>query len=445
MRPARTALGMCTSREAAGPLDVVVVALWPNTFATPRSGRRERAATIPRRTQRACPRPFRSRCRLSVMKSGRSGASSSFIGNADARAGRCRRGAQTFHLKRFASDPDKSRMAPANRLQALLDLSHTLSSTLDLSEVLQAFTGQAAELTGATAAEISFWDHDRDSLVMLVEHLGGSHEITEEGGQAYRLSDFPATAQLLQTQEPIQIRVSNPHDDPAERALLEERGRRALLMLPLIARGETIGMMEVVDEIDREFDAADVDFCQALCNVVAVAVRNAMLYAEMQELAARDKLTGLYNRRLFEEQFDAAVARSQRNGEQLSLLVVDLDGLKRINDLGGHPAGDEALRSLAESLVESSRAGDITCRLGGDEFAVILPGANPDDAIKVAERAQESLVRRGPYSFSGGVARAVANLGSSYDLYRSADIAAYRAKAAGGARTLLGVESRASA
>jgi len=336
-------------------------------------------------------------------------------------------------------------MAPANRLQALLDLSHTLSSTLDLSEVLQAFTGQAAELTGATAAEISFWDHDRDSLVMLVEHLGGAHEITEEGGQAYRLSDFPATRQVLQTQEPIQIRVSNPHDDPAERALLEERGRRALLMLPLIARGETIGMMEVVDEIDREFDAADVDFCQALCNVVAVAVRNAMLYAEMQELAARDKLTGLYNRRLFEEQFDAAVARSQRNGEQLSLLVVDLDGLKRINDLGGHPAGDEALRSLAESLVESSRAGDITCRLGGDEFAVILPGANPDDAIKVAERAQESLIRRGPYSFSGGVARAAANLGSPYDLYRSADIAAYRAKAAGGARTLLGVESRASA
>jgi GGDEF domain-containing protein len=151
-------------------------------------------------------------------------------------------------------------------------------------------------------------------------------------------------------------------------------------MLPLITGGETIGMMEVVDEVDRQFDPADVDFCQALCNVVAPAVQNAMLYQEMKELAARDKLTGLYNRRLFEEQFDAAVARSQRNGEQLSLLVVDLDGLKRI---------------------------------------------------------------KGPYSFSGGVARAATNLGASYDLYRSADIAAYRAKAAGGARTLLGVESRA--
>jgi diguanylate cyclase (GGDEF)-like protein len=336
-------------------------------------------------------------------------------------------------------------MAPANRLQALLDLSHKVSSSLDLSEVLQAFAGQAAELTGATAAELSFWDRDRDCLVMLVEHLQGNDEITEEGGQVYRLSDFPATRHVLVEQAPVQIRVSNQDDDPAERELLESRGHKALLMLPLIARGETVGMMEVIDEEDREFERHDVDFCQALCDVVGVAVRNAMLYAEMQELAARDKLTGLYNRRLFEEQFDAAVARSLRNGEELSLLVVDLDGLKRINDLGGHPAGDEALRALGDSLLATVRAGDVACRLGGDEFAVILPGATTADAIRVAERAQEALIARGPYSFSGGVARASANLGSIYDLYRSADIAAYRAKAAGGARTLLGVESRAPA
>ena len=100
---------------------------------------------------------------------------------------------------------------------------------------------------------------------------------------------------------------------------------------------------------------------------------------------------------------------------------------------------------MADALRASIRAGDVPCRLGGDEFAVILPGATPADAIRVAERAQEALIARGPYSFSGGVARASANLGSIYDLYRSADIAAYRAKAAGGARTLLGVESRTSA
>jgi diguanylate cyclase (GGDEF)-like protein len=336
-------------------------------------------------------------------------------------------------------------MAPANRLQALLDVSHKVSSSLDLSDVLEAFASQVTELTGATAAELSFWDRDRDCLVMLVEHLQGTDEITEEGGQVYRLSDFPATRFVLTEQKPLQVRISKEDDDPAERRLLESRGQKTLLMLPLVARGETIGMMELIDVHDREFEKHDIDFCQALCDVVGVAVRNAMLYAEMQELAARDKLTGLYNRRLFEEQFDAAVARSLRNGEELSLLVVDLDGLKRINDLGGHPAGDEALKGLADALSASIRAGDVACRLGGDEFAVILPGATPTDAIRVAERSQEALNALGPYSFSGGVARASANLGSIYDLYRSADIAAYRAKAAGGARTLLGVESRTPA
>lgn len=337
-------------------------------------------------------------------------------------------------------------MAPANRLQALLELSRTLSSSLDLREILREFSGRAAELTGATAAEVSTYDRERDSLVMLVEYLHGTDEITVEGGGVYLLADFPATKRVLETQEPVQVRAADPAGDSAERALLERRGQKSLLMLPLVARGETIGLMELIDVEDRVWDATDVEFCRALCDIVAIAVRNAMLYAEMQELAARDKLTGLYNRRLFEEQLDAAVARSLRSGEDLTLLVVDLDGLKRINDLGGHPAGDEALKTLAEALRHSVRTSDVPCRLGGDEFAVILPGATPEDAFRVAGRAQDALIRigRGQYSFSGGIARVALALTSPYDVYRAADIAAYRAKAAGGAQTLLAVETRSS-
>jgi diguanylate cyclase (GGDEF)-like protein len=338
-------------------------------------------------------------------------------------------------------------MAPANRLQALLDVARTLASSLDLSEVLREFSARATELTGATAAEVSTYDRERDALVMLVEYIHGTDEITEQGGGVYPLATYPATRRVLEAQEPAQIRVANREDDIAERALLEERGQASLLMLPLVARGETIGLMELIDSEDRVWDGHDVDFCRALCDIVAIAVRNATLYAEMQEIAARDKLTGLYNRRLFEEQFDAAVARAHRHGEDLTLLVADLDGLKRINDFGGHPAGDEALRTLAEALRTSVRAGDVACRLGGDEFALILPGSTPADAVKVADRAQDALVRigRGRYSFSGGIARVTPGQSAAYDVYRSADIAAYRAKAAGGAQTLLGLETRAAA
>lgn len=338
-------------------------------------------------------------------------------------------------------------MAPANRLQALLDLSRTLSSSLELGVVLGEFTARATQLTGSTAAEVSTYDREQDALVMLVEYIQGTDQITEMGGEIYRLEDFPATRRVLETHEPVQIRVANPDDDQYERALLERRGQSSLLMLPLVACGEAIGLLELIDTDDRVWDSTDVEFCRALCDIVAVAVRNARLFAEMQETAARDKLTGLYNRRLFEDQFDAAVARALRQGEDLVLLVVDLDGLKRINDLGGHPAGDEALRTLAEALRASIRAGDVACRLGGDEFAVILPGSTAEDAIKVAERARETLVSlgRGRYSFSGGIARVTPAQPSAYDVYRSADIAAYRAKAAGGAQTLLAVEPRFSA
>lgn len=337
-------------------------------------------------------------------------------------------------------------MAPAKRLQALLDLSRALSSSLDLREVLGEFTAHAAELTGATAAELSSYDPARGVLVMLSERRHGADEITERGGTVYDLADFPATRHVVETQEPVQIRVAEERDDEAERALLELQGQRSLLMLPLVARGETIGLMEIVDVEDRTWSRADVEFCLALCDIVAIAVRNAMLFAELQETAARDKLTGLYNRRLFEEQFEAAVARSLRTREDLTLLIADLDGLKRINDISGHAAGDQALRTLADALRVTIRATDVACRLGGDEFAVILPGSTAEDAVKVAERAQEMLAQigRGRYSFSGGIARVTAVDATAEDVYRAADLAAYRAKAAGGARTLLAVETRAA-
>jgi diguanylate cyclase (GGDEF)-like protein len=327
-------------------------------------------------------------------------------------------------------------MAQAKRLQALLDLSRSLSSSLELRDVLREFATRAAELTGATSAELSHYDPAKGALVMLVEYRHGVDEITTTGGQVYQLVDYPATRDVLETQEAVQIRVSDPSHDPAERALLEHQGQKSLLMLPLVARGETIGLLEIIDDNDRVWDESDVEFCRALCDIVAIAVRNAVLFAELQETAARDKLTGLYNRRLFEEQFEAAVARSLRAREDLTLLVVDLDGLKRINDVSGHVAGDNALRTLSDALRATIRSTDVACRIGGDEFAVMLPGSSAEDAVGVAERAQEMLaeIGRGQYSFSGGIARVTPAQSSAEDVFR--------AKAAGGARTLLAVETK---
>ena len=159
-------------------------------------------------------------------------------------------------VKREGNRADTGIVAPANRLQALLDLSHRLSSSLDLNDVLRDFSERASELTGATAAEISRWKRDENDLVMLVEYLQGKDEITVGGGQVYPLGEYPATKRVLETQEPKQIRFSDESADPSERAFLEHRGLKSLLMLPLVARGETIGLMEIIDTVDREFDVA---------------------------------------------------------------------------------------------------------------------------------------------------------------------------------------------
>src|SRR5204862_133782 len=147
----------------------------------------------------------------------------------------------------------------------------------------------------------------------------------------------------------------------------------------------------------------DGEFGQAVCDVVATAMHNALLYEQAREMARRDQLTGLANRRAFDELLDEQVARACRSGQPVGLLVIDLDGLKKINDGGGHTAGDAALCAAADALRASVRAGDLPCRLGGDEFAVVLAGADAAGALVVAERAQQALA-----DASGGVANTAA-------------------------------------
>lgn len=328
-------------------------------------------------------------------------------------------------------------MAPPNRLQALLELSRALSSSLDLTDVLTVLLDRVSRLTGATGTAVSRWDRERDVLVTMVHQSNGVRSLVEDGDAEYAVSDFPTTALVLHTQQPVQVRASNPRDDVRERELIERLGFRSLLMLALVARGETIGIMEIADVNDRPFTPQDVEFCQAVCDVVATSLHNAMLYERARELALRDQLTGLHNRRFFDDHLQQALARSDRSGRPVALLVLDLDGLKAINDAGGHPAGDEALRAASGALRGSVRSGDLACRLGGDEFAVILPDADAAAALAVAERAAKALASAagGRWSFSGGVAVDMTGQ-APHELYRLADQAAYRAKTAGGGRTL---------
>ena len=154
----------------------------------------------------------------------------------------------------------------------------------------------------------------------------------------------------------------------------------------------------------------------------------------MQEHAATDELTGLYNRRSFERVLAREVERSRRYGVNASLLLLDLDGFKTLNDTHGHAAGDRVLRYAAAMMCRHLRATDVPCRVGGDEFAIVLCDTPLADALAVAERIRadvEDAFARAAITVSAGVASVPMHAATAEKLIAKADHALYAAKGAG--------------
>ena len=158
----------------------------------------------------------------------------------------------------------------------------------------------------------------------------------------------------------------------------------------------------------------------------------------LRDMARTDPLTGLLNRRAFTEHLQGEAARAARYGTPLSLLLLDLDGLKRLNDLAGHHEGDAALQALARSLLAGCRSADVGARWGGDEFVVLAPETRRGEALELAERIRASVAASNPsgVTVSIGVATAVPGRVSALALESEADAALYDAKRQGGNRVV---------
>lgn len=168
----------------------------------------------------------------------------------------------------------------------------------------------------------------------------------------------------------------------------EWNGLRAQLKV----RGRTVGIMSAATKADRIFSASDLLFMAALADQVAIAIERARQFASE---ARTDHLTGLANRREFERAMEREVALAERHKRRLSVMMIDLDNLKRINDRQGHGAGDEALRIVAQQLLRIVRASDVCARVGGDEFAVAMPETDLERARDVAARLRRAVEQAG--------------------------------------------------
>ncbi len=195
--------------------------------------------------------------------------------------------------------------------------------------------------------------------------------------------------------------------------------------------GRTIGMMSVGTRRDRIFGATDLLFMAAVADQIAIALDRARQFSSE---ARTDHLTGLANRREFERVMEREVALSERHGRQLAVMMIDVDNLKKINDRGGHSAGDAALRLVAQELLRVVRTSDMAGRLGGDEFGVSMPETDLHRAREVARRLQSAirsmnLGARTPYTVEVSVGLAAWRQGMDWQaLYQVADRELYEDK-----------------
>ena len=343
----------------------------------------------------------------------------------------------------FLWNTSSQQTATATELSAAMDLSREVAQTLDpklVAGIIARHIANAAEVANCT---LSTWDRMNDRVVTFAYYPPDRNAIIEP---TYDLAEYPATRRVLMEGEPCFVDVADPSSDPRELAYLDSVGQRSMVILPLVVRGESIGILELSSTRSLAFSERSTQLAQLLAREAAAALENARLYDQVQDQAFRDALTGLANRRLFLERCSHVLDRLRgRSRRQAAVLFLDLDHFKLLNDRFGHTSGDEVLQALAERLRLAIRPGDTAARLGGDEFAILLEDVDgPEEAMSVATRLEESL--SGPVAVGWGAPRIAASIGvalsgtggdSADDLLRNADIAMYAAKASGRGRIRL--------
>lgn len=313
------------------------------------------------------------------------------------------------------------------------NLDEWLQSCKSLSELFDVVAKFMTHMLPDTKGELYIYSNSRDVLDgacawgggVVHDHIAPDSCWALRRGRGYR---FDARG--------ISFRCSHM-DDHAENDTVEDA-----LCIPIVAHGDTVGLMHVTYPPGTEAQVAvdGYEFALQCGEHISLAIANVKLRDELHDQSTRDPLTRLYNRRYFLEAMRAELATAARKGQQFALLSFDADKFKAFNDNHGHDAGDMVLRAIADRMHELFQNGETPCRFGGEEFSVLLPFADADIAVCVAEalRAgiEDTRIRYGAedlprVTISIGVAIYPDHGELPQDLLNAADRALYDAKAAG--------------
>ncbi|MEI6449801.1 MAG: diguanylate cyclase [Actinomycetes bacterium] len=260
-------------------------------------------------------------------------------------------------------------------LGTLVEAGRVVASTLEADELLASVARLAAESVLARAAFIYEYDAERDVIVTRASY--GAEDVGRDDpiGNVFSVADAPDDRRALEDGEVFVETLSDAGLDGFVRHEMIAWGEKTLVNVPFRFQGRALGMLVLIEtEAERTYTPAELEYLRAFGEQAAIALNNARLYATIEAQATTDDLTGLANHRAFYDRLGQELARGRRYGSPVSLLMLDIDDFKALNDTYGHPAGDEVLRLLGGVLAEQLRHDvDLPARYGGEEFAVILP------------------------------------------------------------------------
>ncbi|NUP99307.1 MAG: diguanylate cyclase [Armatimonadetes bacterium] len=350
---------------------------------------------------------------------------------------------QAVRKERLYADLEQSSM----KISSLFEVGLAMSSEVSLQRLFDVIVDSAARICGADRCSLMLIDKDGETMRMRAAR-GIPPEVVEKAEA--RVGEGIAGS-VAASGEPLFI-ANIEQDDRFHRTNAADRyNNRSLVCVPIRLHDRVVGVLNVNNKRDgSSFTPNDLNLVTLLASQAAVAIDNAHRYQDLSEKAITDGLTGVYIRRYFDEVLERAFRTSRATGRPFSLLMVDIDHFKRVNDAHGHLTGDQALRTVAGVLKGLVRDEDLVARYGGEEFAIILGRAGLAAGRRVAERVratvENSLVRTEQVELKVTVSVGLATIddhhGSAEALLQEADAALYRAKESGRNRVVAAADSQ---
>jgi diguanylate cyclase (GGDEF)-like protein len=315
------------------------------------------------------------------------------------------------------------------QLEAINAIAEQISKTSELDDLLEKICSLIPEKFAVEHAALILREGELDEQRLVMRAHAG--RLTPVFASQWELPPGDGLCRTAYHRGEVVVENDVRHSQRYVQGFQETRSE---LCLPLVAFEEPLGVLVLDSAQPDNFRDEDVRVLQSVADICAIGIRNSMQLHRAKTMASTDGLTGIYNRRGFETRIIETLAAAGRNGLGLSLLIIDIDHFKRLNDEFGHLLGDEVLRQVAKVFTQQLRKNDVVCRYGGEEFAILLPETTTERAQAVAEKLRRVVADHQfpgvprPVTISLGIADCPTHAASRDELVRAADEALYAAK-----------------